>query len=120
MRGLPVTSGRLVPGFPICRPPEAGGRFDVSAWAGHRAGGRAKAVIARSLRSQEALATPRCATSAGMGLEIVGGTPEHTGAHKSEAVKWAKVVKRSGAKVDENGKGRGEGRGERFARTLEM
>ncbi len=36
-----------------------------------------------------------------LGFEIVGGTPEQLGAYiKSEIVKWAKVVKASGAKPD--------------------
>jgi len=50
----------------------------------------------------KALATPSVRDKLPeMGLEIVGGTPEQYAAHiKSEAVKWADVVKRSGAKVD--------------------
>jgi tripartite-type tricarboxylate transporter receptor subunit TctC len=37
----------------------------------------------------------------GLGFEIVGSTPEAFGAYiKSETVKWAKVVKASGAKAD--------------------
>ena len=37
----------------------------------------------------------------GLGFEIVGSTPEQFGAYiKSEIVKWAKVVRASGAKPD--------------------
>ena len=35
------------------------------------------------------------------GIEPIGSTPEQLGAYiKSEGVKWAKIVKESGAKVD--------------------
>ena len=35
------------------------------------------------------------------GLEVVGSTPEHFGSFiKTEIVKWTKVVRESGAKVD--------------------
>ena len=76
LRGLAVTRGRRVPAF---------------------------SIIARlNAELNKALATPAVRDKLPeMGLEIVGGTPEQYAAHiKSEAVNWADVVKRSGAKVD--------------------
>ena len=106
LRGLAVTSGRRVPAFSdLPTVAEAGvPGFDVSAWAGAIVpAGVPKAIIARlNAELNKALATPAVRDKLPeMGLEIVGGTPEQYAAHiKSEAVKWADVVKRSGAKVD--------------------
>jgi len=106
LRGLAVTSGRRVPAFSdLPTVAEAGvPGFDVSAWAGAIVpAGVPKAIIARlNTELNKALATPSVRDKLPeMGLEIVGGTPEQYAAHiKSEAVKWADVVKRSGAKVD--------------------
>jgi tripartite-type tricarboxylate transporter receptor subunit TctC len=106
LRGLAVTSGRRVPAFSdLPTVAEAGvPGFDVSAWAGAIVpAGVPKAIIARlNAELNKALATPTVRDKLPeMGLEIVGGTPEQYAAHiKSEAVKWADVVKRSGAKID--------------------
>ncbi len=106
LRGLAVTSGRRVPAFSdLPTVAEAGvPGFDVSAWAGAIVpAGVPKAIIARlNAELNKALATPSVRDKLPeMGLEIVGGTPEQYAAHiKSEAVKWADVVKRSGAKID--------------------
>ena len=106
LRGLAVTSGRRVPAFSdLPTVAEAGvPGFDVSAWAGAIVpAGVPKTIIARlNAELNKALATPAVRDKLPeMGLEIVGGTPEQYAAHiKSEAVKWADVVKRSGAKVD--------------------
>ena len=106
LRGLAVTSGRRVPAFSdLPTVAEAGvPGFDVSAWAGAIVpAGVPKSIIARlNAELNKALATPSVRDKLPeMGLEIVGGTPEQYAAHiKSEAVKWADVVKRSGAKVD--------------------
>ena len=106
LRGLAVTSGRRVPAFSdLPTVAEAGvPGFDVSAWAGAIVpAGVPKAIIARlNAELNKALTTPSVRDKLPeMGLEIVGGTPEQYAAHiKSEAVKWADVVKRSGAKVD--------------------
>jgi tripartite-type tricarboxylate transporter receptor subunit TctC len=106
LRGLAVTSGRRVPAFSeLPTVAEAGvPGFDVSAWAGAIVpAGVPKAIISRlNAELNKALATPSVRDKLPeMGLEIVGGTPEQYAAHiKSEAVKWADVVKRSGAKVD--------------------
>jgi tripartite-type tricarboxylate transporter receptor subunit TctC len=106
LRGLAVTSGRRVPAFSdLPTVAEAGvPGFDVSAWAGAIVpAGVPKAIIARlNAELNKALTTPSVRDKLPeMGLEIVGGTPEQYAAHiKSETVKWADVVKRSGAKVD--------------------
>jgi len=106
LRGLAVTSGRRVPAFSdLPTVAEAGvPGFDVSAWAGAIVpAGVPKSIIARlNAELNKALSTPSVRDKLPeMGLEIVGGTPEQYAAHiKSEAVKWADVVKRSGAKVD--------------------
>lgn len=106
LRGLAVTSGRRVPAFSeLPTIAEAGvPGFDVSAWAGAVVpAGVPKATIARlNAEINKALATPAVREKfPEMGLEIVGGTPEQYAAHiKSESVKWAEVVRRSGAKVD--------------------
>jgi tripartite-type tricarboxylate transporter receptor subunit TctC len=106
LRGLAVTSGRRVPAFSeLPTVAEAGvPGFDVSAWAGAIVpAGVPKTIIARlNAELNKALATPSVRDKLPeMGLEIVGGTPEQYAAHiKSEAVKWADVVKRSGAKID--------------------
>ena len=106
LRGLAVTSGRRVPAFAeLPTVAEAGvPGFDVSAWAGAVVpAGVPKAIIARlNAEINKALAAPAVREKLPeMGLEIVGSTPEQYAAHiKSEAAKWADVVKRSGAKVD--------------------
>ncbi len=106
LRGLAVTSGRRVPAFSdLPTVAEAGvPGFDVSAWAGAVVpAGVPKPVIAQlNAEINKALATAVVREKfPEMGLEIVGGTPELYAAHiKSEAAKWADVVKRSGAKID--------------------
>lgn len=106
LRGLAVTSGRRVPAFSeLPTVAEAGvPGFDVSAWAGAvTPAGVPQAIIARlNAEINKALTAPAVREKfPEMGLEIVGGTPEQFAAHiKSEAAKWADVVKRSGAKVD--------------------
>ena len=106
LRGLAVTSGHRVPAFSdLPTVAEAGvPGFDVSAWAGAIVpAGVPKAIIARlNAELNKALKTPAVRDKLPeMGLGIVGGTPEQYAAHiKSEALKWADVVKRSGAKVD--------------------
>jgi len=106
LRGLAVTSGRRVPAFAdLPTVAEAGvPGFDVSAWAGALVpAGVPKAVVAQlNAAINKALATSAVREKLPeMGLEVAGGTPEQFAAHiKSEAAKWADVVKRSGAKVD--------------------
>jgi tripartite-type tricarboxylate transporter receptor subunit TctC len=106
LRGLAVTSGKRVPAFAeLPTVAEAGvPGFDVSAWAGVIVPtGVPKAIIVRlNAEINKALAASVVREKLPeMGLEVAGGTPEQFAGHiKSEAAKWADVVKRSGAKVD--------------------
>jgi tripartite-type tricarboxylate transporter receptor subunit TctC len=106
LRGLAVTSGRRVPAFaelPTIAESGVPG-FEVSAWAGVIVPAGVPKAIVLQLNSavNKALNAPSVREKLpDFGLEIVGGTPEQYTAHiKSEAAKWADVVKRSGAKVD--------------------
>jgi tripartite-type tricarboxylate transporter receptor subunit TctC len=78
--------------------------FDVSAWAGVIYQARVpKALVARlNALINKVLATPGVADKLPeLGLQVVGGTPEQFGAHiRSEAARWAEVVKRAGIKAD--------------------
>jgi tripartite-type tricarboxylate transporter receptor subunit TctC len=106
IRGLAVTSARRVPAFAELPTVAESGvpGFDVSAWAGTivPAGVPRPIVLQLNAAINKALEAPAVREKlAEMGLETAGGTPEHYAAHiKSEAAKWADVVKRSGAKVD--------------------
>ena len=106
LRGLAVTSGRRVPAFAeLPTVAEAGvPGYEVSAWAGVIVPtGVPKPVVARlNAEINQALAAPVVKEKLpDFGLEIAGGTPEQFASHiRSEAAKWADVVKRSGAKVD--------------------
>jgi len=106
LRGLAVTSGRRVPAFAeLPTVAEAGvPGFDVSAWAGVIYQARVpKALVARlNALINKVLATPGVADKLPeLGLQVVGGTPEQFGAHiRSEAARWAEVVKRAGIKAD--------------------
>ena len=78
--------------------------FDATAWVAMLApAGTPRDIIMRAnAEINKGLATPEIRDRIiGMGAEPGGGTPEEFGAfHKSELVKWAKVVKASGAKID--------------------
>jgi len=106
LRGLAVTSARRVPAFAELPTVAESGvpGFDISAWAGAIVpAGVPQVVIARlNAEINKALATSAVREKfPEMGLEVAGGTPEQYAAHiKSETLKWADVVKRSGAKID--------------------
>lgn len=62
-----------------------------------------KAIVARlNAEVNKALVAPAVAEKLPeLGLIVVGGTPEQFGAHiRKEAIRWADVVKRSGAKME--------------------
>jgi len=78
--------------------------FEFNVWNGLVApAGTPKEIIAR-LQSEivKALATPQVkGRLAGLGIETVGSTPEQFGELiDSDILKWRKVVKASGMKVD--------------------
>jgi tripartite-type tricarboxylate transporter receptor subunit TctC len=106
LRGLGVTSAKRVPAFAeLPTIAEAGvPGFDVQAWAGIIVPTGVPRAIVMRLNSEvnKALAAPAVAERLPeLGLIVVGGTPEQFGEHiRREAVRWADVVKRSGAKVD--------------------
>jgi tripartite-type tricarboxylate transporter receptor subunit TctC len=106
LRGLAVTSARRVPAFSdLPTVAEAGvPGFDVSAWAGVIVPSGVPRPIVERLNAEvnRVLTAPAVADKLPeLGLQVVGGTPEQFAAHiRKEAVRWADVVKRSGAKVD--------------------
>jgi tripartite-type tricarboxylate transporter receptor subunit TctC len=106
VRALGVTGLRRSPALPdLPTISEAGvPGFEVTTWSGVIVpAGVPKAIIARlNAEVNKALASSSAIEKlAGTGYELVGGTPEQFTAHvKKELVKWADVVKRSGAKVD--------------------
>ena len=106
LRGLAVTSAKRVPAFaelPTIAESGVPG-FDVQAWAGVIVPAGVSKPIVQRLNAEigKALATPAVADKLPeLGLIVVGSTPEQFAAHiKAEAVRWAEVVKRSGAKAD--------------------
>ena len=106
LRGLGVTSAKRVPAFAeLPTIAEAGvPGFDVSAWAGVivPAGVPKNLVMRLNAEVNKALAAPAVADRLpDLGLIVVGSTPEQFAAHiRKETVRWADVVKRSGAKMD--------------------
>ncbi len=105
VRGLGVTSLKRSPAIPeLPAVAETVPGFEVTAWGGVVTPvGVPKAIVARlNAEINKALAVPALREKfAAIGYELVGGTPEQFGAFaKKEVVKWAEVVKRSGAKVD--------------------
>jgi tripartite-type tricarboxylate transporter receptor subunit TctC len=106
VRGLAVTSAKRVPAFAeLPTMSEAGVTgFDVAAWAGVIVPAGVSRSIVQRLNTEvnKALVTPAVADKLPeLGLIVAGGTPEQFAAHiRKEAVRWADVVKRSGAKAD--------------------
>ena len=106
VRALGVTSLKRSPAWPdLPTISEAGvPGFEVTTWSGVIVpAGVPKAIVTRlNAEINKVLVSPLATgTLGGTGYELVGGTPEQFSAHvKKEIVKWADVVKRSGAKVD--------------------
>jgi tripartite-type tricarboxylate transporter receptor subunit TctC len=106
LRALAVTSAvrsAALPDIPTVA--EAGlPGFDASSWfALYAPAGTPKDIVARLASEIDAvLRNPEMKEKlAGYGANAEGGTPEALGAHaRAETIKWAKVVKDSGAKVD--------------------
>ena len=93
--GMPEVPSSVEAGFPD---------LDSNAWFGLFApAGTPKHLIARLNKEvADALNTPQVkATLLGQGAEVAPTSPEEFGAYvKSEAVKWARVVKESGYKIN--------------------
>ena len=106
VRGLGVTGLKRSPAIlDLPTIAEAGvPGFEVTVWGGVIAPAGVQKSIVTKLNAEinKALASPTLAEKfAAIGYEVVGGTPEQFDAFvKKEIVKWAEVVKRSGAKVD--------------------
>jgi tripartite-type tricarboxylate transporter receptor subunit TctC len=107
LRALAVTGAKRAAPLPdVPTMAEAGvPGYEATAWFGYLAPAgtpreivdRLNAEIAKSLESPEV----RDRLAPGGLSELPGGSPERFGDHiKSEIVKWSKVVKESGAKVD--------------------
>jgi tripartite-type tricarboxylate transporter receptor subunit TctC len=106
LRALGVTSAARAPALPDTPTIAESGLpgFDASSWFGLLApAGTPPAIIAK-LNTEIAkwLATPEAKEKlVAIGANIAGGTPEDFARHiQAETVKWARVVKESGAKVD--------------------
>jgi len=106
LRALGVTSAARAPTLPDTPTIAESGLpgFDASSWFGLLApAGTPPAIIAK-LNTEIAkwLASPEAREKlVAIGANIAGGTPEDFARHiQAETVKWAKVVKESGAKVD--------------------
>jgi len=105
LRGLAVTGPKRSPSFPeLPAIAETVRGYEVVNWFGILApAGTSKAVVARVNRElNTALASPALRERlAAQGADTVGGTPEEFGkVIRADFVKWAKVVKQSGARVD--------------------
>jgi tripartite-type tricarboxylate transporter receptor subunit TctC len=106
LRALGVTSLKrslAIPDLPTISESGVPG-FEVVTWSGVIApAGVPNAIIVRlNAEINKALASPTVKELlAGIGYELVGGTPEQfTELVKKEIAKWADVVKRTGARVD--------------------
>jgi len=106
LRALAVTGAQRSPAVPdIPTIAESGfPKFEATAWYGVLVPARTPKAIITRLHDEivRALKMPDVKERLeSVGFEIVGSTPEAFGAYiKSEIVKWAPVVKASGAKAD--------------------
>jgi len=106
LRGLGVSSLKRSPVFPdIPTISEAGvPGYETNAWGGLVApAGTSREIVMRvNAEMNRALQAPTLRERyAQIDAEPVGGTPEQFGEYvKTETLKWADVVKRSGAKLD--------------------
>jgi tripartite-type tricarboxylate transporter receptor subunit TctC len=106
MSGLGVTSAKrspLAPNVPTLQEQGVKG-FDINGWYAILApAGTPKAIVLRlSQEIAQAVAEPKLKEQlAASGYVPVGSTPEQLGQHiDRERVRWAQVVKESGAKVE--------------------
>ncbi len=106
VKPLAVTSVKRVPGFEqIPTMQEAGvAGYEVVSWQGIFAPAKTPPEIVKRLNTEivKIINMPDVRERfAGLGLDPVGGTPEEFAAfQKAEIVKWAKVVKEGGVKVE--------------------
>jgi len=105
LRALGVTTARRLPAVPdVPAIAETFPGYDLSVWYGVLAPGGTPGDIVAKLNdaSRRALAAPDFSQRLdAQGVEIIGNTPQQFGDYlRSEVVKWTKVVKDSGAKID--------------------
>ncbi len=106
LRALAVTGAQRSPALPEAPTIAEQGfpKFEATAWYGVLApAGTPRPVVTRLHGATvKALQLPDVKERLGnVGFELVGSTPEQFGAYiKSEIIKWAKVVKASGAKPE--------------------
>jgi tripartite-type tricarboxylate transporter receptor subunit TctC len=106
LRALAVTAARrspLLPELPTVA--EAGlPGFDVSAWFGLLVPAATPSATVRRLQAETARALRDAATRERLerlGFEVVGSTPEEFAALiRSDAVRWSRIIRESGAKAD--------------------
>jgi tripartite-type tricarboxylate transporter receptor subunit TctC len=106
VRGLAVSGpirSPVVPELPTVAEAGVPG-FEVTVWGGVMAPAGLPKAILTTLNAEinKALASPTLKEKFGaIGYQLVGGTPEQFDAFvNKEVVKWADVIKRSGAKID--------------------
>jgi tripartite-type tricarboxylate transporter receptor subunit TctC len=106
LRALAVTSAKRHPAAPDIPTMSESGLpgFEATSWfAVYAPAGTPAEVIAKLNAEFNRIMTLADVREklAGIGLDIVGGSPEQLAAYtKSELAKWAKVVKESGARAD--------------------
>ncbi|MBA2961982.1 MULTISPECIES: Bug family tripartite tricarboxylate transporter substrate binding protein [Ramlibacter] len=106
LHALAVTDAKASPVAPQLPTVAASGLpgFEALQWFGLLApAGTPREIVARvNAEVTKALQLPEVQEKLqGLGMQIVGGTPEQFGAfQRAEAGKWARIVKDSGAKVD--------------------
>jgi tripartite-type tricarboxylate transporter receptor subunit TctC len=106
MRALAVTSAKRSPGLPdVPTINDAGYQgFDANTWFGLAAPAGTPAHVVARLNTEvnRVLQMPDVRDKIrGEGGDALGGTPEAFGALiKNDMVKWGKIVRESGAKID--------------------
>lgn len=108
LRPLGLTSNKPSPALPGLAPISQHGetlaKYEASSWFGMLAPAATPKDIVAKLQQEiaKALSSPAVKEKLiGQGADPVGNTPEQFAAHiRSETIKWAAVVKASGAKVD--------------------
>ncbi|MGQ0663517.1 MAG: Bug family tripartite tricarboxylate transporter substrate binding protein [Pseudomonadota bacterium] len=106
VRALAVTSLKRSPLFPDLPTVDEAGvpNFEASTWFGVYAPARTPPEIVAKLHGEivTVLGSPEVKTRLiGLGLELVGSTPDQLGAEtKSDVAKWGPIIHRAGIRID--------------------